>query len=62
MAAALAAVAARRHRPPLGRVPCTGPNEGAVRVAKTSGLSATVCGTVLPPAMPARISWKVSAA
>ena len=34
----------------------------AVRVAKTSGLSATVSGTVLPPAIPARISWKVSAA
>ena len=31
-------------------------------VANTSGLSATVSGTVLPPAIPARISWKVSAA
>lgn len=33
-----------------------------MRVANTSGLSATVSGTVLPPAIPARISWKVSAA
>ena len=31
-------------------------------MAKTSGLSATVAGTVLPPATPARIRWKVSAA
>ncbi len=32
--------------------PCTRPNEGAVRVANTSGFSATVTGTVLPPATP----------
>ena len=30
--------------------------------ANTNGLSATVSGTVLPPAIPARISWNVSAA
>ena len=31
-------------------------------VANTSGFSATCSGTVLPPATPARITWKVSAA
>ena len=51
-----------RHRPELGRVPWTGPNEGAVRVANTSGFSATVSGTPLPPVTPARIRWNVSAA
>ena len=47
---------------PSARVPCTGPNEGAVRVANTSGLSPTVSGTPLPPVTPARIRWNVSAA
>src|SRR5690242_9502757 len=36
--------------------------EGAVRVANTSGLSATSVGTVLPPRTPARMSWNMSAA
>lgn len=44
------------------RRPCTRLNEGAVTVANTSGFSATVSGTVLPPATPARIRWNVSAA
>ena len=50
------------HRRPFFLVPCTGPMDGAVRVANTSGLSATVSGTVLPPLTPARMSWNVSAA
>ncbi len=44
------------------RRPWTAPKEGAVSVAKTRGLSATASGTPLPPATPARIRWKVSAA
>jgi hypothetical protein len=35
----------------------TGPNDGAVRVTKTHGWSATVAGMPLPPVSPARISW-----
>ena len=39
---------------PGPRVVCTGPNDGAVRVAKTSGCAATVSGTsLMPPAVPA---------
>src|SRR5689334_7967851 len=55
-------VAWGRQRWPLFLVPCTGPMEGAVRVTNTSGLSATVSGTVLPPRTPARMSWNMSAA
>ena len=55
-------VAWGQQRRPLSRVPCTGPIEGAVSVANTSGLSATRSGTVLPPRTPARISWNMSAA
>jgi hypothetical protein len=51
--AAPALVAAAVHR---------APNEGAVRVANTSGFSATDSGTVLPPTTPARIRWSMSAA
>lgn len=47
--------------PPL-RVEWTCPNEGAVRVANTSGCAPTEAGTVFPPATPARMSWNVSAA
>ena len=36
--------------------------EGAVRVANSSGWSATDTGTVLPPVTPARIRWNMSAA
>jgi hypothetical protein len=35
----------------------TGPNDGAVRVTKTQGWSATVAGMPLPPVSPARMSW-----
>jgi hypothetical protein len=44
------------------RWPCTVPNDGAVTVANTSGLSETVAGTVLPPETPARINWNMSPA
>jgi len=44
----------------IGRVPWTGPNEGAVSVANTSGFSLTLAGTPLPPVTPARIRWNVS--
>lgn len=33
-----------------------------MKVANTSGFSATEAGTVLPPATPARMSWNMSAA
>ena len=37
---------------------CTGPNDGAVKVANTSGCSATSAGTFfMPPAAPAMITW-----
>jgi hypothetical protein len=51
-----------RHTRPLSRRPWTCPNDGAVTVANTSGLSATVSGTVLPPATPVRIRWNMSPA
>ncbi len=51
-AAASAAVPASVH----------GAEQGAVTVAKTNGFSATVAGTVLPPATPARIRWNMSPA
>ena len=35
----------------------TGPKEGAVRVANTTGWPVTVSGTPLPPTSPARMSW-----
>jgi hypothetical protein len=35
---------------------CTGPKEGAVKVANTTGWMATDSGTPLPPASPARMS------
>ena len=45
---------------PVLRLTCrvwTGPNDGAVSVAKTAGWLATEGGTPLPPARPARMSW-----
>ena len=36
-------------------------NDGAVKVAKTSGCAATDSGTVFPPVTPARMRWNMSA-
>ena len=38
----------------------TGPKDGAVKVANTTGCPATVSGMPLPPASPARMRWKAS--
>jgi len=46
-----------RTRPSFSRRAWTGPNDGAVRVTKTQGWSATVAGMPLPPVSPARMSW-----
>ena len=62
-AAPLCGVPAGRHGrmvlPRLRRA-CTGPNEGAVKVANTHGCAVTVSGMPLPPARPARTSWRAS--
>jgi hypothetical protein len=39
---------------------CTGPKDGAVKVANTHGCPATVSGMPLPPVSPARTSWRAS--
>jgi hypothetical protein len=43
-----------------GAMVCTGPNPGAVKVAKTHGCVATVSGMPLPPVSPDRMIWRAS--
>ena len=45
---------------PRIRRECTGPKDGAVRVANTQGCVVMVPGMPLPPASPARTSWRAS--